>query len=72
MRLLSDVSEALPDPSPHVSVRPSSSGAPLLSTHEAPEHSCAIGDEGGSRLRQDLGLLQGPELCPHDAALHRE
>ena len=70
LRLLSNVSNALPDLSPHISVRPSSSGAPLLSTCDAPKHGRAIGDEGSSRFRQGYGLQQGPKLCPHDAALH--
>ena len=67
-----NVSEAVPDPSPHVSVRSPCRCAPFRPTFQASEHCRTIRCKRRSWFRQDDGLPQSPQFCLKDAALHWE
>ena len=69
---IANVPEAVPDSSPHVSVRSPCRRAPLRPTFQTSEHCRTIRYERCSWFRQDDGLPQCTQLCPQDAALHWE
>ena len=59
-----NVTEAVPDPSPHDSVRPSCRCAPFRPTLQASEHCRTVRYERCSRFRQDDGLPPEPTVLP--------
>ena len=59
-----NVSEAVPDPSPHVSVRSSRRSAPFRPTFQASVHCRTIRHERCSWFRQDDGLPKVPTILP--------
>ena len=69
---VSNVSEAVPDSPPHVSVRPSCRCVPFRPTFQASEHRRTIRYECCSWLRQNDGVPQRPQFCPQDTPLHWE
>ena len=64
MGFVPNVSEAVPDSPPHVSVRPSCRCAPFRPTFQAFEHCRTIRNECRSWLRQDDGLPQCSTILP--------